>query len=182
MISLTTPRLTLRNFRPADAADLRELVVQYGASPLGIYDHKWPTTAEEIRPVVDWFASGDQFLAVCLKETGQLIGFVTLGRTENAEGIEYNLGYVFNERFHGQGYAAEACRVLLAHGFNAWGAQRVVAGTAALNERSCRLLARLGFRKVAEAPTHFQTAPDGTPYEFTGCLFALTREEWGGER
>ena len=35
----------------------------------------WPTGTAEIQGIVAWFARGDDYLAVCLKSTGKLIGF-----------------------------------------------------------------------------------------------------------
>jgi len=61
-------------------------------------------------------------------------------------------------------------------------AQKVTAGTAAVNEPSCRLLDRLGFRKVSESTGHLQVAPDGAPIDFLGFNYELTREEWMREK
>jgi RimJ/RimL family protein N-acetyltransferase len=180
MALIETSRLSIRNFRPADAQDLQKLIIQYSASPYGIYDHQWPTSEMEILGITDWFASGDQYLAVCLKETGQFIGFISINKPENSEAHEYDFGYIFNADYHGKGYASESCRAVVRYAFGAWEAQRLVCGTAAVNEPSCRLLARLGFKKAGEGMVYFQSAPDGTPYEFLGYNFELTREEWAG--
>lgn len=177
MVTLTTARLLLRNFRPSDWEALHAIIAQYEASGLAVYDQPWPTSPEKIKEITAWFADGDSYLAVCLPEDNRCIGFVALNPV-NEVGQEFNLGYVFDFRHHGQGYATEACRAALDYAFDQLHAQRIVTGTAAANQASCRLLARLGFQKIAEGTASFRNAPDGTPIAFLGYTFALTREQW----
>ncbi len=178
MITIETERLALRNFVYSDWEDLHAMIVQYKASGFANYDQPWPDSPEEIKGIINWFASGDQFLAVCLKETQQFIGFVALNPETDEGSLVYNLGYVFKADFHGKGYASEACRAALAHAFRTLSAQRVVAGTAAANLPSCRLLEKLGFQKTGESMGSLQQSADGKPLEFLGRTYSLTREAW----
>ena len=73
MIELITDRLLIRNFTANDTDDLHTMIQQYSASLYALMDHKWPTEKEEIRKVAEWFASGDRFLVVCLKDSGKFI-------------------------------------------------------------------------------------------------------------
>lgn len=154
------------------------MVIKYRASEYAKYDHEWPTATVEIKGIVDWFAGGDSYLAVCLKRTGKLIGFVALNPDEGDGGVAFNLGYVFHTDYHGQGYATEACRAALDHAFDHLQAQRVVTSTAAANRASCRLLRRLGFSKTSESRGSFRNAPDGTPIRFVAYTYALARDRW----
>lgn len=178
MIPLTTERLEIRNFDANDWESLHALIVQYEASEFAIYDHQWPTTSEEIKKIIVWFANGDDFLVVWLKETGQFIGFVALNLEQSEGHSEFNLGYIFDADFHGRGYATEACRAVLHRAFGSLSAERVFSGTAAVNQASCRLLERLGFNKISQSRGSFCTGPDGQPLEFLGYQYALTRDEW----
>jgi len=162
LTSIETERLIIRNFTKDDSSELREMVLQYVASPYAIYDHQWPTSEEEIRGVAEWFASGDRYLAVCLKPEGTFIGFVCLNPEEGSTPTAVNIGYIFNSDYHGRGYATEACRAALVRAFTELGAERVVTGTAKENEPSCRLLARLGLKPMPES--------EG--------MYLVTREEW----
>ena len=117
MVSLETPRLVLRNFTADDWKALHEMIVRYQASEYAAYDQQWPTSAQEVKGVAEWFASGDHFLAACLKNAGQLIGFVALNPEGGEESREYNLGYVFHSGYHGHGYATEACQAVLERAF-----------------------------------------------------------------
>jgi RimJ/RimL family protein N-acetyltransferase len=179
MDALETNRLFLRNFKVSDCEALHEMIVQYEESKVADYDQQWPTSMEEIKGITEWFASGDNFLAVCLKGTGQFIGFVALNCEEGEDSQEYNIGYVFNSNYHGHGYATEACTVILNRAFGQLQARRVITGTAAVNQNSCRLLERLGFQKVGEKVSSFKNSEDGTPIEFLGYIYAMTKEEWG---
>jgi [ribosomal protein S5]-alanine N-acetyltransferase len=176
MIRLETERLIVRNFKVNDCEALHEMIVQYEVSEVAAYDQQWPTSAEEIKGITEWFASGDNFLAVCLKDTTQFIGFVALNPEEGEQ--EYNIGYVFNSKYHGHGYATEACTAILDRAFSQLQAARVITGTAALNQSSCRLLERLGFQKVGEKVSSFKNAEDGTPIEFLGYIYAMSKEKW----
>jgi len=178
MVVLETDRLTLRNFVYSDWEDLHAMIVQYKASGYADYDQPWPASPEEIKGVINWFASGDQFLAVCLKETQQFIGFVALNPEADEGSRVYNLGYIFKADFHGKGYASEACRAVLAHAFRTLMAQSLVAGTAAVNLPSCRLLEKLGFQKTDESMGSLQNSANGKPIKFLGRTYTLTREAW----
>ncbi len=182
MIPIETERLVVRNFEANDWEALHAMIVQYEASEYAAYDQQWPTSAEEIKGIAEWFAGGNNFLAICLKDTGQFIGFVALN-LEGEEGCrEYSIGYVFNSNYHGHGYATEACKVMLDRVFDELQASKVVTGTAALNQPSCRLLEQLGFRKIGEEVSSFKTAEDGKPMEFLGYVYALSKEEWEKQR
>lgn len=178
MIILETERLIIRNFQASDWQSLHELIVQYQASEFAPYDHQWPTSQEDIRKITEYFASGDNFMAVCLKDTSQLIGFVSLNPEKGDVDRQFNTGYIFDSNFHGQGYATEACKAVLRRAFDQLQACRVVTGTAAINQSSCRLLEQLGFKKVGEETVSFKTAENGKPIEFLGYRYAILHDEW----
>jgi hypothetical protein len=78
MTVLETERLIIRNFGTGDSEALHEMICQYESSELAAYDQQRPTSPEEIKGVTEWFAAGDSYFAVCLKDTGRFIGFVAL--------------------------------------------------------------------------------------------------------
>ncbi len=178
MTAVETERLTIRSFREEDWRDLQEMAVQYEASEYAVYDHQWPTDEEGLRGAATWFASGDGYLAVCLKPGGKVIGLVVLNEEEGCAGTTFGLGYVFNFEYHGKGYATEACAAMLHRAFAGLGAERVTAGTAAANLPSCRLLERLGLKRISEGTGHFRKTAEGVPIEFLGYMYAISRLEW----
>ena len=94
----------------------------------------------------------------------------------------YNIGYVFHERYHGKGYAVEGCTAYLDYMFGTRGAAKVVSGTAAANQPSCRLLQRLGMKFVREGQAAFRDDEQGNPLVFTGVEFEITRQTWEGSK
>ena len=181
MDTIRTKRLAIRNFQADDWQALQKMVVKYAASEYGAYDHQWPEGDEATKGVAERFASGNSFLAVCLADTGTFIGFVVLN-SEDEAGKAINLGYIFDSDYHGQGYASEACQAALERAFVALGAERIVTGTAAANQPSCRLLERLCFHKTGEGLGSSKNAPDGTPIEFVGYSFAISKDEWSAAK
>jgi len=178
MTSMETERLIIRNFDSDDWQALQEMITQYESSEYAVYNHEWPTSKEEIKGIAKWFADGDSYLAVCLRETGKFIGFISLHRSEKEDCQEFGLGYIFNFNYHGKGYATEGCQAIIDHAFSRLGADRITTGTAAANNPSCRLLKRLGMRKTGEGTASFWKTQDGKPIEFVSFSFALSRDEW----
>lgn len=162
MIALETDRLIIRNFTPDDWQQLQELAIEYRASKWAQYEDPWPTSEQEVKGMAGWFASGDGYLAACLKDTGKLIGLVAIEWRKEQEGQVHNLGYVFHPGYHGQGYATEACRAAIAYLFEQLAADGILTGTHPDNEDSVGLLKRLGFREKEAARGEF----------------TLSREEW----
>jgi [ribosomal protein S5]-alanine N-acetyltransferase len=176
MIAIETTRLLLRNFNKDDAEPLREMIVQKESSEYAPYDYEWPTALDEIKRITAWFASEDHYIAICLKETGKLIGYIGLNPVQGSESCVFDLGYCFNSDYHGQGYASEACRAVIEYAFSDLKAESLTCGTAAANTPSCRLIDRLGFKKTGEETISFRKTPDGKPIEFTGYGFMLSKE------
>jgi RimJ/RimL family protein N-acetyltransferase len=182
MIAIETMRLLLRNFGSDDAEPLREMILQKESSEYAIYDYEWPTSLDEIQHITAWFASEDHYMAVCLKETGKLIGYIGLNPAQDKESKVFDLGYCFNSDYHGQIYASEACRAVIEYAFSGPEADSLTCGTAAANGPSCRLIDRLGFKKIGEETISFRKTPDGKSIEFTGFGFAMSRDEWVGSK
>jgi RimJ/RimL family protein N-acetyltransferase len=87
-------------------------------------------------------------LAAVLRETGRVIGDLVLFWRSREHGCG-ELGYVFNPRFHGHGYATEACAAVLEIAFDGLGLHRVIARIDARNDPSAGVLRRLGMRQEA---------------------------------
>jgi RimJ/RimL family protein N-acetyltransferase len=172
-----TERLIVRNFKSSDWEALRHIIIQYQASEYAAYDHQWPTSEGEIKKITEWFASGDSYWAVELKDQGQLIGFVSLQREQNDQQTA-NLGYVFDFDHHQQGFATEACQAAIKHMFDSGQTKQIITGTAAVNISSCRLLERLGFQKTSESMTSFSSTNEDHPVTFLGRTYELSKEAW----
>ncbi len=146
MDNMKTDRLIIRRFREEDGADLHqylsdERVVKY--EPYEVY------TEEKSRQEAKDRAQMEYFWAVCLKDTGKLIGNIYFNQNGPKEFNTYEMGYVFNANYWGNGYATEACRAFLSYAFQTLHAHRVTAECNPLNENSWKLLERLNMRREA---------------------------------
>ena len=110
--TLTTPRLLLRRFTPDDAPAMWELLRD---EEVNTFLPWFPVkTLEEARQhlqeryLSQYSRARSYHYAVCLRETGQLIGYANVSDTEARD-----LGYGFRKEFWHQGFATEAARAIL---------------------------------------------------------------------
>lgn len=84
MIAIDTERLQIRNFAAGDWQAFQEVILHYQASDSARYEPPWPTSAEAVQGIAAWFAAGDDYLCVCLKATGKVIGYwrLSAGKTQ----------------------------------------------------------------------------------------------------
>ncbi|ASA20471.1 GNAT family N-acetyltransferase [Paenibacillus donghaensis] len=177
MAKLTTERLILRRFRAEDGEDLyrylsQETVVKY--EPYGVFTREQSQTEAERR------ATDSAFWAVCLKEEGTLIGNLYFQQQQPERFGTWELGYVFNTEFQGQGYATEACRALLAYGFGELQIRRVIARCNPDNTSSWKLLERLSLRQEGHAlqTVFFKTDSSGAPIWHDTFAYGMLASEW----
>lgn len=174
---IETARLSIRSFRSDDWRDLHEYLSQPAVLEFEPGD---PSDEAQCKEMAAERSRGNDFWAVCLKPGGKMIGHVYFSQTEPAEFMTWELGYIFNPAFGAQGYATEACRAILDHGFAELGAHRVVAWCDPLNPPSWRLLERLEMRREGHLrqAAFFRRKDDGEPLWHDAFQYALLAEEW----
>lgn len=125
-------------------------------------------------------AADPAFWAICLRESGVLIGNLYLARVQPEAWRTWELGYVLHPDHWGYGYASEAAVRLLDECFTAWSAHRVTASCDVANVASWRLLERLGFRREGHllAGSSFHKDADGNPIWKDDYLYAVLDREW----
>jgi len=94
--------------------------------------------------------SGLRF-GIVLRETGELIGNVSLHHFFE-QNRRCEIGYALASKYWGQGYATEALRAAIQHGFDALNLNRIEADIDPRNIGSGRVLEKLGFRKEGFMP------------------------------
>ena len=184
-VFLETERLVLRRF----TADDVDLLVALDADPAVTFfiTGGTPTPREEVvDEVLPAFLGyyerfpGYGFWAVEERATGDFLGWVHYRPLPGAPSDEPELGYRLVRAAWGQGYATEASRAVVDHGFRALGVRRVVANAMAVNGASRRVMEKLGMRLVrtshADWPVHIPGDEEGD------VEYALTREEWAAAR
>lgn len=145
---LETDRLVLRWLKADDAAFVLQLVND--PAWLRFIGDRGVQTLEDAAkyiangPVAMYQRLGFGLYLVELKERAEPIGICGLIKRDTLEDVD--LGFAFLPRFWSQGYAFEAASATLALGARTFGLSRILAVTSPDNDRSARLLAKLGFR------------------------------------
>ncbi len=148
MTVLETERLTLRRFTPADAPFVLEL----------LNDPDWhryigDRGVRTLQQAEDYIASvpmqmyerlGFGLYLVEQSASREPIGMCGLLKRDFLEDVD--IGFAFLARHRGRGYAFEAASGALGYARSALGLGRVAAIVAPDNDRSARLLEKLGFR------------------------------------
>ncbi len=173
---IETQRLIIRGFATDDWRDLQQMIVQKEASEYAVYDHQWPVSDEDIKHITGIFVNKSNCFAICTKEP-KMIGYILLIDTENPN--EIDMGYCLNTDYMGKGFAKEACTAVITHAFDKLKVKKVICNTAQQNEPSCRLLASIGMKKVAELEDcTFRNDENGNPIKFPGVQYAISNTEW----
>lgn len=84
---------------------------------------------------------------VCARETGALLGGVTLAQVRRGVTQAGTIGYWMGEPHAGRGYMSEAVGVLAVHAFATLGLHRLEAACLPQNGPSIRLLEKVGFAR-----------------------------------
>ncbi|HLG17084.1 MAG TPA: GNAT family N-acetyltransferase [Blastocatellia bacterium] len=87
--------------------------------------------------------------AIRLRATGEYIGAVQATVRPDAPAL---LAYELGAAYRGAGYAAEACRTVMRELVDGYGVSEIRAYVDTRNERSIRLLERLGFDRTGQIP------------------------------
>lgn len=145
---LETERLAVRRLSADDAAFILALVNDPGW--LRFIGDRGVRTLDDARgyiangPVDMYERLGFGLYAVVLKHGEAPIGMCGLIKRPTLP--DADLGYAFLPDYRGQGYAAEAAAGVLDYARRALGLTRVLAITSPDNDRSIRLLERIGFQ------------------------------------
>lgn len=171
---IRTERLIIRRFKKEDWKDLYEYLSDEEVVKFEPYD---VYTAAEAKDEALERSQEDFFYAVCLKESKKVIGNLTLIE----EGFDtWELGFVFNRQYQGKGYATESAKALMKYAFEELEARRIVAMCSPLNERSWKLLERLGMRYEGTLlqNVYFKTDEQDNPIWLDTYEYAILKSEW----
>lgn len=164
-----TERLTVRRFRPEDAADLAEILTD----PDVTYFEPYPTfAAEACVQEAENLSKNEEFFAIVLGEKG--IGKIYFSKRGAGT---YELGYTVNGAYQGRGYAYESVSAMMRHAFTEMNVRRIIAQIDTRNEKSVRLAERLGMRREAEFKELYPRKEDKTIYN-DFYEYALLKKEF----
>ncbi|WP_339312157.1 GNAT family N-acetyltransferase [Paenibacillus sp. FSL k6-2145] len=185
---LKTNRLILRNFTVTDAAGLLE----YTANPrVNCFMDQQILTLEDAAAEVAKRSSDDSHIAVCLKDSNELIGELFGMREDRDSDTDkdsnsdtYSIGWNFNGRYEGKGYASESANAFIENLFMEQGIRRLYAYVEDDNFRSQKLCEKLGMRRegLFLEFISFVKNEDGTPKYENTYQYALLKKEWLAHR
>lgn len=150
MMELRTPRLLLRQWRDSDLDPFAALnadpeVMRYFSAPL-TRERSDALAARQRQLIAE---RGWGLWAVEVVEPGWFIGFVGLAETgfkaHFTPAVE--VGWRLARDYWGRGYASEGARATIAFGFDQLGLEEIVSFTTVGNERSRRVMERLGMTR-----------------------------------
>lgn len=169
-IVLETERLSLRHLEPADATGIFAVI----GDPIAMQYYPQPFTWEDADTWVErnrqrYETDGYGLYAVVLKSTGELIGDCGVTR-QIVEGVpEMEVGYHFQRKHWGHGYATEAARACMTLAFSEFGAEKVISLIRPENVPSRRVAERNGMS------VERQITRVGLPH----LVYAMKRSEYG---
>ncbi|TXS52289.1 GNAT family N-acetyltransferase [Streptomyces sp. t39] len=163
MPELRTSRLVLRHWRDSDLAPWAALNADPAVREhLGDLLTREESDASVARFRADFERRGYGWWAVEVCSTGEFIGFAGLDDVDEDTpftGVE--IGWRLARPAWGRGYATEAARAVLAHGFGALDLPEILAVTTAANLRSQAVMRRIGMVRDPAADFDDPSAPEG---------------------
>jgi RimJ/RimL family protein N-acetyltransferase len=180
MIELQTPRLTLRPLRRGDL----NAVVTLGADARVMNSLGGTWSHAECRAWLErQLAHLEQHgYGRCLvTRNADFVGFVGLSRFDFDRGIVPGVEVAWRLAFAewGKGYATEAARAVLDHGFAQLGLREIIGVTQIDNARSRRVMDRLGMRHAPDETFAHPSLPIGDPLR-THVVYRLSAATWVG--
>ncbi len=176
-LPLTTARLRLRRLLQTDS---HALFAIYGNEENARFELGPAWSVEQVDHLIASQSDvyiGDPgvpiVLAVVEIASGVLVGAIqlTINSVEDRQG---ELGFTFNLDFGGRGLATEAVSAALGYAFSTMGLHRIFAGVDTRNERSWKLMERIGMRREA----HFVHANlEGNDW-VDDYTYAMLEHEW----
>ena len=180
-----TRRLVLRAFAEAD----RDLFAALNRDPEVVRHLQGPLSRERSDAFVDridacWRERGWGLWALEERTTGRFVGYTGLWPADflpSGPGVE--VGWRLARDAWGRGYAPEAAREALRHGFEEVGLPEVVSFTAAGNHASLRVMDKIGLRRDPSRDfDHPRVDAEAYPELVRHLFHALTAEQWRAQQ
>ena len=157
-VSLRTPRLLLRPWRDEDVAAFAEL----SADP-AVMEYPVPLPGWVARTRAHWDEHGFGQWVVEIPGEASFIGVVGLNTTSYEAHFTpaVEVAWRLARAYWGRGYATEAAQAALDYGFEKLALAEIVATTVPANQRSRRVMERLGMTRAPEDDFDIPHLPEG---------------------
>lgn len=167
-------RLYIRSFVPDDDDAYYDLA----KNPHIGYLAGWkPHSSIKItRNVVSYFVLTNETFAICLKDSDEFIGTISLySDTFRKNVVARDLGFSINEKFWGNGYAPEAVQMILKYAFDELNVEVVGVTHMTENIQSKRVIEKIGFT-LEGLIRKYRKLYDDRIVDVLG--YSMTREEY----
>jgi ribosomal-protein-alanine N-acetyltransferase len=164
-VTLEIPSLKRRAEFLAAAAKSRKLHGRWTSTP---------RNAREFSQYLKRFESPANIGHWVLTESGELAGVVNISEIVRGRFCSGYLGYYGFAPHDGRGYMTEGIRAAVSAAFREHGLHRLEANIQPDNERSRRLVQRLGFQLEGYSPRYLKIAGKWRDHE----RWAITKEDW----
>ena len=176
-VPLKTERLTLRPFRPEDAAGLHRLINNFDIAKmleLVAFPYHRELADDWVRSTNRELAAGTGFqLAITGQEGDHEVLVGGVGVSIDLASRTGRLGYWVGQKYWGHGVATEAAGRLTRWSLANLDIDRIMAGVATDNPASAAVLRHIGFRQVGAGHQHFASRGSDVPV----LLFEATRDD-----
>ncbi|MCP4537046.1 MAG: GNAT family N-acetyltransferase [Chloroflexi bacterium] len=168
--TIITPRLTLRPFTEDDIDPMYQIMI--GKDVLRYFPRTDPPERDRVEKMVlgllkHWKEYGYGLWAVESRSNGDLMGRCGLQYLPDTDEVEVD--FILGREFWGQGFATEAGRTSVRHGFDELGVKSIVGIVHVDNGASQRALEKLGLTRKKRAEYFgmdcYQYSIDRTAYE-----------------
>ena len=184
MTELTTDRLLMRQWRDSDRGPFAAL----NADPAVMEHFTALQTREQSDALIDRNIPaiderGWGLWALEVRDTGEFIGFTGLSvpRFEAHFMPAVEIGWRLAKGAWGNGYATEAARAALAHGFGPAGLEEIVSFTTTTNLPSQRVMQRIGMTHDETDDFDHVRLPPGHRLQ-RHVLYRIDRVQWAATR
>lgn len=174
---LQTPRLTLRSFRPEDAASFFTRLAgneKVTKSMMWITHHELSQSEETIRKILLRQEAGKAYCwAIALPETDELIGRIDLlGFEEEKESCSF--AYMLSPDHWNKGYGTEAVKAVFDFAFRELEIQTITADHFADNPASGAVMVKAGMTRMGVTPLKYQK--EGQLHD--AVHYRISKEDW----
>ncbi|MDR5806663.1 GNAT family N-acetyltransferase [Caballeronia sp. LZ001] len=177
---IESERLILRPWKNADRQPFADI-----SADEGVIEHLLPLTAHDAYHTwIDRQIENQQkhrmcFWAVEAKQDGAFVGAVGLlpvtYRAHFTPAVE--VGWRVARPFWGLGYAPEAAAAAIRFGFESLQLPKIVCNAGSANEKSMRVMSKLGMLRDLNGDFDHPLVPEGNPLR-RQVLYRLTRSRW----
>ncbi len=150
-LRLETDRLLLRAFAQDDLEDFFAYASVEGVGEMAGWPHH--ESREVTQQILNSFIAEDKVFALCLKETGQVIGSLGVEKygleDKLSEFFPYKgreIGFVLSKAHWGKGLMPEAVKAVIDYLFNVADLDFLICGYYLFNQQSRRVQEKCGFR------------------------------------